>query len=125
MRDFFRPEFIGRLDEVLTFKPLGREQIGAIVEVQVARLRKQLALREIGLELSAKATTRLAELGYEPDFGARPLKRVLQKHVQNVLAEAILRDQLKPGQTAFVEVHEELFLVEPRSPAAPPEQQPR
>jgi ATP-dependent Clp protease ATP-binding subunit ClpB len=122
--EFFRPEFIGRLDEVLTFKSLGREQIGAIVDVQLARLRKQLSGREIGLELSPKAILQLGELGYDPDFGARPLKRVLQKHVQNVLAEAILRDQLRPGQTAFVDVHEGLFMVEARDSAPSPEMQP-
>ena len=118
VRGFFRPEFIGRLDEVLTFNALRQEQIGAIVDVQLERMRKQLGDREIGLELSPKAIERLAELGYDPDFGARPLKRVLQKNVQNVLAEAILRDQLRPGQTAYVDVHEDLFMVEARDPAA-------
>ena len=102
----------------MTFNALRQEQIGAIVDVQLERMRKQLGDREIGLELSPKAIERLAELGYDPDFGARPLKRVLQKNVQNVLAEAILRDQLRPGQTAYVDVHEDLFMVEARDPAA-------
>ena len=114
VKEFFRPEFTGRLDEVLTFQPLQREQIRAIVDVQVARLTKQLADRDIGLELTDEAMTRLAELGYDPDFGARPLKRVLQRNVQNVLAEAILRDEVKPGQTALVDVHEDLFMVQAR-----------
>ncbi len=119
VKQFFRPEFINRLDEVLTFKPLGEEQIGRIVRVQLERLRAQLADRDIQLELSDRAVQRLAELGYDPEFGARPLKRVLQKNVQNVLAEAILRDQLRPGQTAFIDVHEDLFMVEVRGDLVP------
>jgi ATP-dependent Clp protease ATP-binding subunit ClpB len=124
VKNFFRPEFINRLDEVLTFKPLGREQIGTIVKVQVERLRKQLAAKDIDLLLSEAATERLGELGYDPEFGARPLKRVMQKNVQNVLAEAILRDELRPGQTAYVDVHEDLFMVEARDATAPSELQP-
>ncbi len=109
--EFFRPEFVGRLDEVLTFEPLGRDQIGRIVDVQMARLRAQLAERDIELELTPAATECLADLGHDPEFGARPLKRVIQKNVQNVLAEAILRGELGPGQKAVVDVHEDLFMV--------------
>ena len=109
--EFFRPEFIGRLDEVLTFDALGRDQIGRIVDVQMARLRAQLAERDIELELTPAATECLADLGHDPEFGARPLKRVIQKNVQNVLAEAILRGELGPGQRAIVDVHEDLFMV--------------
>ena len=109
--EFFRPEFINRLDEVLTFEPLGRDQIGRIVDVQMARLRARLAERDIELELTPAATECLADLGHDPEFGARPLKRVIQKNVQNVLAEAILRGELGPGQKAVVDVHEGLFMV--------------
>ena len=109
--EFFRPEFVGRLDEVLTFDALGRDQIGRIVDVQMARLRAQLAERDIELELTSAATECLADLGHDPEFGARPLKRVIQKNVQNVLAEAILRGELGPGQKAIVDVHEDLFMV--------------
>ena len=109
--EFFRPEFVGRLDEVLTFEPLGRDQIGRIVDVQMARLRAQLAERDIELELTPAATECLADLGHDPEFGARPLKRVIQKNVQNVLAEAILRGELGAGQKAIVDVHEGLFMV--------------
>lgn len=109
--EFFRPEFVGRLDEVLTFDALGRDQIGRIVDVQMARLRAQLAERDIELELTPAATECLADLGHDPEFGARPLKRVIQKNVQNVLAEAILRGELGPGQKAIVDVHEDLFMV--------------
>ena len=109
--EFFRPEFINRLDEVLTFGPLGRDQIGRIVDVQMARLRAQLAERDIALELTPAATECLADLGHDPEFGARPLKRVIQKNVQNVLAEAILRGELGAGQKAIVDVHEGLFMA--------------
>ncbi|MEM9800992.1 MAG: AAA family ATPase, partial [Planctomycetota bacterium] len=114
VKEFFRPEFVNRLDEVLVFQPLKKEQIRSIVDVQLERLRKQLADRDIVLEVTEEAVERLAELGYDPEFGARPLKRVLQKNVQNVLAEAILRDEVRPGQTAVIDVHEDLFGVKAR-----------
>lgn len=115
---FFRPEFINRLDEVLTFEALGKDQIRSIVNVQIARLAAQLAERSIALEVSDVALDRIAELGYDPEFGARPLKRVIQKNVQNALAEAILRGDLGAGQTAYVDVHEDLFMVRARETAA-------
>ena len=114
VREYFRPEFINRLDEVLTFEALKKEQIRAIVDVQIARLRKQLAEKEIGLELSDAALDRLAEEGYDPEYGARPLKRAIQRHVQNLLAEAILDGRIGPGQTARIDVHEGLFIAHPR-----------
>ncbi|MEO0663338.1 MAG: AAA family ATPase, partial [Planctomycetota bacterium] len=94
---FFRPEFVNRLDEVLHFKALDRDQIRAIVDVQLARIERQLAERDIALQLSDAAIERLVELGYDPEFGARPLKRALQKNVQNALADAILRGDIGPG----------------------------
>ncbi|MGD2019136.1 MAG: AAA family ATPase [Planctomycetota bacterium] len=117
VREYFRPEFVNRLDEVLTFEALGQEQIRRIVDVQVARLTRQLADRDIDLELSEAALDALAEEGFDPEFGARPLKRALQRNVQNLLAEAILRDDVRPGQAVLVDVHEGLFGVTPREPA--------
>ena len=114
VKEFFRPEFINRLDEVLTFNALGKEQIRSIVDVQVARLTKQLVDRDIVLEMTDAAMTRIAEMGYDPEFGARPLKRVLQQNVQNLLAEAILKDEIHAGQTVVVDVHEDLFMVQAR-----------
>jgi len=114
VKDFFRPEFINRLDEVLVFKALEKDQFRSIVDVQVARLTKQLASRDIGLELTEEALVQLAEMGYDPEFGARPLKRILQRNVQNLLAEAILRDELSAGQTAVVDVDGDLFKVQAR-----------
>ena len=111
VRGFFRPEFLNRLDEVLVFEALSQEQIRQIVDVQVARLAKHLAEQEIGLELTDAAKDTLAKEGYDSEFGARPLKRALQKQVQNPIAEAILSGRLMRGQKAVVDVTEGLFLV--------------
>ncbi len=94
---FFRPEFINRLDEVLTFTALGPEQIRSIVDVQTRRLAHQLAEQEIEFELTDAAKDELATVGYDSEFGARPLKRAIQKHVQNLLADAILSGEVGRG----------------------------
>jgi len=117
VRGFFRPEFLNRLDEVLTFEALTREQIRAIVDVQMRRLSAHLAEQDIALELTDAAKDELARQGYDPEFGARPLKRAIQKHVQSTLADAILSGRLQRGQTAVVDVAEGLFLVRAREGA--------
>ena len=91
VRAHFRPEFLNRLDERIIFDRLTRENMDGIVDVQLARLVKRLAGRKITLELDAAAHKWLADEGYDPVFGARPLKRVIQNHLQNQLAEMILR----------------------------------
>jgi ATP-dependent Clp protease ATP-binding subunit ClpB len=103
LRDFFRPEFINRLDEVLTYKPLEPDRIREIVDVQLARLSKHLAEQEIALELTAAAKEALAKEGYDPEYGARPLKRVIQKRIQNLLADSILRGTLSAGALASID----------------------
>ncbi|MBI5362620.1 MAG: AAA family ATPase [Planctomycetes bacterium] len=117
VRQFFRPEFVNRLDEILVFDPLAPEQIRQIVDVQVARIAKHLAEQEIGLELTNAAKDELAQQGYSPEFGARPLKRAFQKHVQNLLADAILSGKLAHGDTAVVDVSKGNFWVAARKPA--------
>jgi ATP-dependent Clp protease ATP-binding subunit ClpB len=107
LKRFFRPEFINRLDEVLTFDALTRDQIRDIVGVQVARLATHLAEQEIALELTDTAVDALAEEGFDPEYGARPLKRAIQKQVQNRLADAILRGDLTSGDTAVIEFGDE------------------
>jgi ATP-dependent Clp protease ATP-binding subunit ClpB len=97
VRQAFRPEFLNRLDEIILFHRLRRDQMGAIVDIQLGRLRKILESRKISLELDDKARDLLAEAGYDPVFGARPLKRVIQKRVQDPLAEMILGGTLKDG----------------------------
>ena len=93
----FRPEFLNRIDEVVVFHPLGREQIRAIVDIQLGTLRARLADRELALALTDSACDRLAEAGFDPVYGARPLKRVIQQQLENPLAQRILRGEFLPG----------------------------
>jgi len=103
VHDFFRLEFLNRLDEVLVFEALTQEEIRAIVDVQVRRLARHLAEQEIALDITLAARDELASQGYDPRFGARPLKRALQKNVQNLIAEAILEGSVHRGLTALVD----------------------
>jgi ATP-dependent Clp protease ATP-binding subunit ClpB len=109
----FRPEFLNRIDEIILFHRLKREQMGQIVDVQLGRLMKLLADRKITLDLDDQARTWLANRGYEPAYGARPLKRVIQKYVQDPLAEAILAGRVKDGELVSLTVRNgDLILVD-------------
>ena len=99
----FRPEFINRVDDVVVFHALGREQIRVIVDIQLGHLRRRLAERDMRLELSEAAVDRLAEAGFDPVYGARPLKRAIQQQVENPLAQRILRGEFGPGATVRVD----------------------
>jgi len=107
----FRPEFINRIDEVVVFEPLGREQIAGITEIQLGRLRSRLAERELALSLSPEALDKLIAVGYDPVYGARPLKRAIQRWIENPLAQMILAGKFVPGSaiTAKVEGEEIVF----------------
>ncbi len=107
LREALRPEFLNRIDETIMFRPLSREQIGQIVTIQLAHLDKLLAERKIRLELTPAARTRLAEEGYDPVYGARPLKRVIQQRLQNPLALRLLQGEFLPGDTIVVDVDSE------------------
>ncbi len=115
VRGHFRPEFINRLDDILVFEALKPEQIRSIVDVQLERLAKHLAEQEISLELSDAAKDQLAVEGYDAEYGARPLKRAIQKHVQNPLADAILSGRVERGGTAWIDFRDGKFSVEGRS----------
>ena len=104
VRQAFRPEFLNRIDDIILFHRLRRQDMGAIVDIQMQRLQKLLTDRKITLELSKEAREWLAEKGYDPAYGARPLKRVIQKSVQDPLAEAILAGQIKDGEDVPVTV---------------------
>ncbi|HNP73071.1 MAG TPA: ATP-dependent chaperone ClpB [Kouleothrix sp.] len=104
LRDEFRPEFLNRIDEIIVFHPLGRAQIGQIVELQLARLRKLLADRKIALVLTDAARAKLADEGYDPVYGARPIKRVIQQRLQNELALRLLQGEFREGDTIEVGV---------------------
>ena len=102
----FRPEFLNRIDEVILFRALTKEHLRQIVDIQLAILQKRLAERNIEIEVTPEAKTKLAEEGYDPVLGARPLKRVIQKRIQNVLAMKILRGEIQDAQRVLVTVDE-------------------
>ncbi len=102
----FRPEFLNRLDEIIVFHRLERDQMGRIVDIQMARLQKLLTDRKITLKLDDQARTWLANQGYDPAYGARPLKRVIQRNVQDALAELILAGRVKDGDEVSLTVRD-------------------
>jgi ATP-dependent Clp protease ATP-binding subunit ClpB len=103
LRGEFRPEFLNRVDEIVVFRSLSRENLGRIVEIQLGRLRKLLADRRITVELTEPAREAIADAGYDPVYGARPLKRALQRMVQDPLALKLLRGEFKPGVHVVVD----------------------
>jgi ATP-dependent Clp protease ATP-binding subunit ClpB len=103
VRGFFRPEFVNRIDEIVVFEPLGPEQIREIVDIQVGLLSRRLADRSLTLELTGAARDLLAGQGYEPAFGARPLKRLIQREVQDPLAMSLLSGEIREGETVVVD----------------------
>jgi ATP-dependent Clp protease ATP-binding subunit ClpB len=106
LREHFRPEFLNRVDEVIVFKPLTRDQLAAIVDIQVERLRRRLAERKIGLVLTDGARALLAERGWDPVYGARPLKRTIQRLVQDPLAMRLLQGEFAEGDTVVVDAED-------------------
>ena len=111
VRGHFRPEFLNRLDETIIFDRLGRGDMAGIVEIQLHRLEKRLVGRKITLDLDAAARAWLADEGYDPVFGARPLKRVIQRHIQDPLAEMILSGDVADGATVHVGAGPEGLLI--------------
>ncbi|MBJ7602130.1 MAG: ATP-dependent chaperone ClpB [Candidatus Dormibacteraeota bacterium] len=104
LRDHFRPEFLNRVDEIIVFRALSREQLATIVDIQLDRLRRRLAERKLGLVLTDAARQLLAERGWDPAYGARPLKRTIQKLVQDQLALRLLQGEFNEGDTVQVDV---------------------
>ena len=107
MRNSFRPEFLNRIDETIIFHALHKQELRHIVQLQVERLRQRLGDRKISLKLSDSALDFLAEVGYDPVFGARPLKRAIQRELETQIAKAILRGEFNDGDTIFVDVQNE------------------
>ncbi|WPE21500.1 ATP-dependent chaperone ClpB [Shinella zoogloeoides] len=114
----FRPEFLNRVDEIILFHRLRRSEMGAIVDIQLERLRKLLVDRKIVLDLDEEAVHWLAEKGYDPVYGARPLKRAIQKHLQDPLAEKILAGEIPDGSIVKVTAGSDRLLFSPRHTAA-------
>jgi ATP-dependent Clp protease ATP-binding subunit ClpB len=119
MRDRFRPEFLNRIDEIVVFEALSREQLGEIVELQLARLRERLADRGIAIELTDEAKEHVAEVGWDPTYGARPLKRAIQRLVENPLALRLLEGEFGDGDTVLVDVRDGELAFEPATAAEP------
>ncbi len=119
LREHFRPEFLNRIDEIVVFEPLSKEQLADIAELQLERLRARLAERKLSLELTDAAKEVLAEAGWDPTYGARPLKRALQRLVENPLAQRLLEGEFVEGDTIRVDAHDgELVFERAGAPAA-------
>ena len=114
----FRPEFLNRVDDMVVFHPLTQDEIGAIVEIQLQYLKRRLADRDMQLELTPEAVAKLAEAGYDPVYGARPLKRAIQQQVENPLAQEILQGNFAPGDTVTVDLADGEIVIRKSTPAA-------
>jgi ATP-dependent Clp protease ATP-binding subunit ClpB len=106
LRQHFRPEFLNRVDEIVVFRALTEEQLEQIVTIQLERLRQRLADRRITLELSQSAIRHLVRVGYDPVYGARPLKRAIQRELETSLGRRILAGEIKDGQNVLVDFDE-------------------
>jgi ATP-dependent Clp protease ATP-binding subunit ClpB len=109
----FRPEFINRIDEIIVFHPITRDQMKDIVEIQINRLRQRLGERHITLEPTSAARDLLAEMGFDPQYGARPLKRVIQQEVENRIARGILDGTIRDGDTVTIDAKDGKLVMEP------------
>ncbi len=113
LRQHFRPEFLNRVDEVVVFHPLATEHLVKIVEIQLERLRARLAERRITLSLTPAALERMGERGYDPVYGARPLKRLIQQELETPIARLLVRGELRDGDTASVDLKDGGVVVIP------------
>ncbi|MFQ5575056.1 MAG: AAA family ATPase, partial [Terriglobia bacterium] len=112
LKQTFRPEFLNRIDDVIVFHELSKDEIAAIVEILFSRLEEQLENHEIEIELSEEAKNLLAKQGYDPALGARPLRRTIQRHIEDPLSEAILKGRFKTGQKIKVGAKKDEILFE-------------
>jgi len=103
VKRFFRPEFLNRVDEVIVFHPLDKVQMEAIVEIQLSEMSERLKAKRLTLNLTQPAKELLVQEGFDPQFGARPIKRALRRLVEDPLAEELLRNQFKEGSTVLVD----------------------
>ncbi len=116
VRRTFRPEFLNRLDEILVFRPLSKAQLERIVDIQLAQLERRVADLKIRVEVTPEARAWLAQEGYSPDYGARPLRRLIQRTVENTLSRMVLRGELREGDVAVVTVRGGSVVVERKEP---------
>jgi ATP-dependent Clp protease ATP-binding subunit ClpB len=111
VKNQFRPEFINRLDEIVFYKPLTRDEIWRIIDLMVAELNQRLAERQLTVTLTPAAKEFITEIGYDPVFGARPLKRMLQRRVETPISRLIIADQAPPRSTLRVDMKDNEFIV--------------
>jgi ATP-dependent Clp protease ATP-binding subunit ClpA len=112
LKTYFRPEFLNRIDEIIIFESLNKEQVIRIADLLLEKTKGLLAAQKIDLELSQKAKNRLAELGFDPVQGARPLRRVIQKEIENKLSSLILEGKFQPGDRIKVDFRKDQFVFE-------------
>jgi len=117
LREAFKPEFLNRIDEIIIFNNLGREEIKSIVEIQLKRLRQNLASRKMALEITDAAKALLADKGYDPVYGARPLKRTIQRLIQDPLAVKILEGEFKEGDRVKIDADRDSLVFSHAEPA--------
>ena len=116
----FRPEFINRIDESVVFHPLGREQIRGIADIQLELLRKRLADRDLGLQLDHAVLDKVADAGFDPVYGARPLKRAIQQLIENPLAQHVLAGDFERGDTVRTRLdHDKIIFSRPERTVVP------
>ena len=111
LRDHFRPEFLNRIDDVVLFKPLSLEEITSIVDLLLERLNQRLADRKVTIEFTDAAKKWIGEKGYDPTYGARPLKRFLQKQVESQLARALIGGEIKEGSLVSFSVKDDKLVL--------------
>jgi len=111
LRSSLRPEFLNRIDEIVVFQPLSKEEIQRIVSLHIDQLRRQLQSKNVSVAASEAAVRYLAEAGYDPLFGARPLKRIIQKEILNRLSRALLSGEIKSDQAIWIDYFEESGIV--------------
>jgi ATP-dependent Clp protease ATP-binding subunit ClpC len=116
LKRIFRPEFLNRIDAVMVFHALSREQIKEIVDLEAAKVRQRLAEHKLSLRLAEKAREYLAEKGYDPNLGARPLRRVMQTEVEDALSEKVLAGQFKEGDTVVLDLEDGELMFRPEQP---------
>ena len=119
LRDHFRPEFLNRVDEIVQFSRLRREDIDRVVDMQMIRLDQRLEEQDIRLILTPEAREKIADEGYDPAYGARPLKRVIQKRIQDPLAMEMLTGAVMPGDDVEVTVENDALVMTPKARPAP------
>jgi ATP-dependent Clp protease ATP-binding subunit ClpB len=119
VRAHFRPEFLNRIDEIIVFRPLDRDDLRQIVDIQIRQVRQRLADQKVGLEITDAARDLLAELGFDPNFGARPLRRVIQRTVLDPLAVKILAGEFQPGDTVVIDAEAGSIVLRKAPVAAP------